>query len=366
MTHIYKIDYSTWTDSKLKSLAQDADKDGKEGLQSGEIIDFTRSAIENGFSNVDLFEKINSKTSKIGLKMAASATSSKTYNSTDPLFNNAKDYYNEKMTYFEKSDITSNTYTILQEKLYKMERAIDNAFQECDAYKDIVIVPRYHYRFYPNWDTRLMDFNLDELRSMTTRDMESLYKLKDNVEYIIEEANGETKHNEPEKTEYDVDDMAKKYLGMSYEEFVAKYKADFTYADMQSESAEIRAAYLKAKAYAKAMLQTTTNEAHTVNWDVGNRKTDETLKATGDMFTISEFEDEGITEGGLAELKSGIMFKSFEEALIDKYKELVPTAVEELNVSEKPKQPRKVLVNGAVLIFNPDGSVRDGSGRKIK
>ena len=38
------------------------------------------------------------------------------------------------------------------------------------------------------------------------------------------------------------------------------------------------------------MLETTINEAHVTNWDAGERKTAEALKATGDMMTISDFE----------------------------------------------------------------------------
>jgi hypothetical protein len=38
------------------------------------------------------------------------------------------------------------------------------------------------------------------------------------------------------------------------------------------------------------------------------------------MFTISEFEYDGITKEGLSEIKSGIMYKAFEEALIEKHR----------------------------------------------
>ena len=253
-----------------------------------------------------------------------------------------------------------------------MEKAIDQAMMKCDAYKDIVIVPRWHYRFYPNFDDRLINFDIDELRQVTTRDMASLHELKDRLEYIVEEANGIESHTEPDKTEYDVDVLAQKYLGMSYQEFASKYKNELefcktvTYADFASMNETQRMVYSKAKAYAKEMLQTTILEAHTVNWDIGERKVDETLKATNDMYLISDFEYDGITKEGLAQIQSGIMYKAFEEALISKYQELDPDGVESVKGTKTVNEAKKIIVNGVVFIYHPDGKVYDEAGRRIK
>ena len=350
-------------------MAKKADTDGVKGLQGHEIFDFARSAKANNIEQTEIFELLGVS---VSANNRAAASKSAAPKSDNPDFYKAVDYYNKNMTYYQRSAVTYDTYDKLTTRLYNMEKAIDKAFQECDAYNDIVIVPRWHYRYYPYIDTRLINFDLDELRTVTQRDMDSLNELKDKLEYIMEEANGETEHNEPNKTEYDVDEIAQRRLGMSYEEFATQYASQLesfknvTLADISNMSNEDRAVYAKAKAYAKEMLETTINEAHTTNWDIGERKVNETLKATGDMSIVSDFEIDDITEEKLAEIQSGIMYKSFEEALIDKYRELDPTGVEELKTEEKPQKPIKRVVNGAVLIFNPDGTVFDLQGRQVK
>ena len=61
------------------------------------------------------------------------------------------------------------------------------------------------------------------------------------------------------------------------------------------------------------------------------------------------------------------MYKAFEEALIDKYKELNPdTSVTETKTDEKPKKAVKCLINGAIVIFASDGSVYNLNGERIK
>ena len=365
MAGINNIDYSAWTNATAKELAQKADKNGIKGLQGQEIFNFAQIARKNNIEEPTI-------SSLLGLSTASSSKTAKVPRQKNPNFDKAVDFYNSQMNSSQRSAVTSDTYDNLTTRLYNMEKAIDKAFAECDAYKDIVIVPRWHYRFYPYIDTRLVNFDLNELREVTTRDMNSLNELKDKLEYIIEDANGETKHIEPEQTEYDVDDIAQRRLGMSYEEFASKYSEQLdkfkyiTLAEIASMSNEDKAIYAKAKAYAKEMLETTINEAHTTNWDIGERKVNETLKATGDMYAISDFESDGITEEGLNEIQSGIMYKAFEQALISKHWELDPTGIEEARTEEKPQKPIKRVVNGAVLIFNPDGTVYDLQGKKVK
>ena len=364
---IDKIDYSNWKNQKLFNLAKQADTNGTKGLQGEEISAFMRSAVKNNINKAEVYELMG-----INISRASASGFNSVARSDDPYFDKAVDYYNDNMSYMQRSSVTTKTYENLQTRLYNMEKAIDNAYIDCEAYSDIMIVPRWHYRFYPYFEDKLINFNVDEVRDRTTKDMDSLNELKDKVEYIIEEANGETEHTIPEKTDYNVDNLAKKYLGMSYQEFKEKYSEELefcktvTYADLTSMTETQRYVYGKAKAYVKEMLQITINEAHTTNWNTGERKLEETLKASGDMYTISDFEDEGIDEKGLAEIKSGIMFKAFEQALIDKYNELNPTSIDEVNVDTKPQKPVKRLVNGEILIFNPDGSVYDLKGNKIK
>ena len=273
----------------------------------------------------------------------------------------------------QRYSVTQKTYENMEERLYKMEKEIDKAFLECDAYHDIIIVPRWHYRFYPRFNDQLINFDIEDLRNRTTKDMESLQALKDKANSIIEEANGETTHTEPEKTHYDVDEIAQKHFGMSYEEFAAKYKDELdyckyvTYADLRLMNDTQAYVYGRAKAYAAEMLNITINEAHNVNWNIGDKKLDATLKTSGDMMTISDFEYDGITDKGLAEIQSGITYKSFEDALIDKYNELKnATAIDSAETETKPQKPIKKIVNGKLLIFNPDNSIYDLNGNRIK
>ena len=293
-------------------------------------------------------------------------------NSANTDFDKAVDYYNKSMDYQQRYAVTKKTYENLQTRLYNMEKAIDQAYIDCEAYGDIMIVPRWHYRFYPSFDTRLINFDLEDLRTRTAKDMESLYELKDKIEYIMEEANGKTEHTTPDKTEYDVDKLAQKHLKMSYEEFAEKYKDELefcktvTYADLYSMNETQKKVYAQAKAYAKEMLEITTNEAHTVNWNVGELKVNEALKASEDMLTISDFEDDGITEEGLKSIQSGIMYKAFEDALTAKYKDLAPTGMTGTTADGKSYNAVKKLVDGKVLILNPNGSVYDINGHLIK
>ena len=366
---IDKIDYSTWTNQKAVQLAKKVDTDGIKGLQGKEIFDFTRLAIDNNIECAEIKELL-------GLEVSSNIRTRETnnrYQPANPEFTKAVKYYNDSMDSFQRYDVTRNTYEKTETKLYNLENSINKAFQDCEAYSDIVIVPRWHYRFYPRFNDQLINFDIDELRTRTSKDMEALHKLKDTALRIFEEANGETTHTEPEKTKYDVDEIAKKYFdGLSFEEFKAKYAKELeyckyvTYADYKFMDENQAYVYGRAKAYAEEMLTKTITEAHTVNWDISGKTLDETMKASNDLMIISDFEYDGITEGGLAEIQSGIVYKSFEEALTDKYKELKPTGMESQEVENIPVESVKRLVNGQILIFNPDGSIYDVKGNKIK
>ena len=361
------IDYSTWRNPTLQAIAKQSDKDGIKGLNGIEIFDFARTAKEQGIDNRTISELL-------GMEFSSKKPSEplKSRNNRDPQFDHAVNYYNDKMDYNARYKVTNKTYSDLETRLYNMEKSIDQAFIDCAAYQDIVIVPRSYYKFYPYYNDRLLNFDIDEIRNLTSKDMNSLHELKDKIEHIMEEANGETEHNEPVRTEYDIEALAQKHLGMSYSEFVSKYSAELefcktvTAADLSSMTDTQRMVYSKAKAYATEMLNTTINEAHTVNWDAGERKLDETSKSTDDMIKISDFEYDGITEEGLNEIKSGIMYSAFEEALVEAYKNSDDSGVESVHKDNTSPKPRKILENGEIRIYSPDGSVYDTSGRKIK
>lgn len=355
------IDYSNWENPKLKALAQQADTDGTKGLNKEEVIEFTKLAKENNIQESEIVELL-------GVNISQKVRSSKAQNSQ---FQNAVNYYNEKMDSSQRSDVSYSAYNILQTKLYEMEKAIDNAFLECETYQDIAIVPKRYYRFYPNFNDKLINFDIDSIRNLTAKDMAELHELKDKIEYIMESANGITEHSEPNKTEFDIEALAEKHLGMSYEEFATKYKEELefcktvTAADLNSMTETQRMVYAKVKAYATEMLTTTINEAHNTNWDAGERKQAETSKATDGMSVISNFETDGISASGLAKIESGITYKAFEEALVNKYQESEANGIDKI-VTDKKDRSKKVLINGQVLIFTPDGSIYNTSGQKIK
>lgn len=354
-----EINYSNWNNPKLINLAEQNDNNGIKGLNRQEYIDFIKTSIKNNIEKEEIYQTM-------GLSISRK-TSAKINTTRHPDFEKAKDYYNNNLDYYERSNVTYDTSSNLETRLYQMEKAIDEAFTECDAYKDIVIIPRWHYR---NYD-KLLNFDIAEIRNTTAKDMNSLHELKNEIEYIIEDANGETSHTEPAKTDFDIEELAQKHLGMSYEEFYALYKDEIefcktvTYADLNAMNEKQRMVYSKTKAYASEMLQKTINEAHTVNWDAGERKLNETMKASDDMFIISDFETDGITEEGLEKFKSGIMFKSFEDALINKYEEN-PSKIKDTKTKNAPKKGYKQIINKEFLIFNPNGRNYNLKGQQIK
>ena len=302
-------------------------------------------------------------------------SSTRTDNSTNKDFDKAVNFYNDRMTSDERYAVTRKTYDNLETRLYNFEQELDKAFQNCEGYQDIVIVPRWHYRYYRQFNDNLINFDIEDIRTRTSKDMESLNKLKDNAVRVIEKANGITSRKEPEKTKYDVDELAKKHFGMSYEEFKEKYKDEleyckhFTYADFKLMDEVQADVYGKAKSYAIEMLNTTIEEAHIVNWNIGEKKVDETIKASNDMYIVSGFEYDGITKKGLDGFESGITFKAFEDALFNKYEELKNnerTGFNTKKTKDNLKKTIKCAVDGDVLIFNPNGTIFDIKGNRIK
>lgn len=334
-----------------------------------------------------------------------------------PVFAEAINFYNDNMSLSQRHSVTVNAENNIMAALNKMEQEINYAYLDCEAFKDpnIMVVrtsPFRHYT-YPRWYDKLLNFDIEELRKQTTADINSLNEIKDKFEYIMESVNGESEHTTPAKIEYDADKIAEKYLGMSYKDFAEKYPDELekckyvTYADIRNMDKTMADIYGKAKAYAGAMLDTTIFEAHNTHWDIQERKLYAALAASEAIYAISEFEYDGITPEGLAEIETSLSYNAFETALIDKYKELKTddtpppdnnndddnnnggennggvnnngnddnnnnnnnnddgTAVKSATVTP-PQAPIKRVINGTVLIFNPDGSVYNIYGQKIK
>ena len=369
MTNINGIDYSLWTNQKAIKIAQNNDKDGVNGLQGTEIFNFAKEAKLNNFEKTEISELL-------GLNVSKNRAASNRTRDKHPDFDKAANYYNTVMSDSQRHSVTTGAEDNIVSALHKMEQDIDQAYIDCAAFNDsnlmVVLSSPFRYYRYASWINKLLNFDIDELRTRTTNNMNSLNEIRDKLEYIIEEAKGETNHTTPAKTEYDVDALAQKHFGMSYEEFAAMYPDELenckyvTYATLSTMNETQAYVYSRAKAYAAEMLDITLNEAHNVHWDIQERKLYESLDASGDIYLLSEFEYDGITPEGIAEFKSDISYNGFEKALISKYQELNPTSVSEVKEEESIKKPVKRIVNGNILIFNPDGSVYTLKGEKIK
>ena len=59
------------------------------------------------------------------------------------------------------------------------------------------------------------------------------------------------------------------------------------------------------------------------------------------------------------------MFKSFEDALVAKYRESNPNAINDAKADAQQKTPIKRLINGTIKIFKQNG-VYDLNGHKTK
>ena len=371
MVQISGIDYSQWKNKSAFYMAKRSDKNGVPGLQGTEVFGFVKEAKASNLEKAEIFELM-------GLNIpTARAASSASAREKSPEFIKAVDCYNTKMDQTQRHSVTVMTNNNLTIRMRNMERDIETAYQNCAAFNDpdimVVRTSPYRYWSYTRFYDRLIKFDIDEIRTRTTKDMDSLNEIREKVEHIIKDANGETNYEAQKKTEYDVDAIAKKHLGMSYQEFAKKYAKELeqckyvTYADLYNMDSTMAYVYDRAKSYAAEMLDTTILEAHNTHWDTQERLLYASLDASSDVYAVSEFEWEGITDDGLNEIQTGLMYKSFEEALIDKYREIDSTGIGDSQVEQLPNGFIKVRKDGKVYIYNPaENTYYDLNGHRIK
>ena len=363
MSNINNVDYSNWSNSKAYEIASRVDRNGVNGLQYTELIDFAREAKNSRMDKTEIYELLG-----ISVNQTRSAKASVSRPKSSE-FQKGIDYYNsQKPNSSVRTNITSQTYNkYLLDRLHEMEKGIDQAFIDCSAYQDINITPRWYYRFYPYMHDRLINFDIDEVRTRTSNDMASLQELKDNVQRVFEEANGETTHTPPQKTKYDIETMAIKHLGMSYADFAKQYKNEIDFcktvtpASLGNMNQTQAFVYSKLKAYATEMINITINEAHTVRWDTGERQVEETNKATStdDMFTIYGFEESGITDEGLNSFESGILYQAFEDAVVAEYGNYLKSGIDTPKTDNKKSGTWKEWINGKLRIHTPNGDYNE-------
>ncbi len=387
--------YSNRMTQNVFQSAKGSENDDKKDLQ-------TSPAEELSNTNDVTPAETSKPYENMGLRLSGTRSEATAKREVSPEFQEAIDFYNNSMTSSQRHSVTNQAENNIIAALSKMEQDINMAYIECAAYKDpnimVVVHSPYRHYIYPRWHDRLLNFDIDALRKQTTEDMDSLNDIRDKMEYIMEAANGDPEHYTPPKKEYDVDKIAEEYLQMSYEDFAAKYPTELekckyvTLADVGNMTETEAYVYGRAKAYAAAMLDITTNDAHNTHWDIQERKLYEALAASDAIFALSEFEYDGITPEGLASIESPIAYNAFETALIEKYQPLKPeepttpdvpppddnndnpddgnddteTSIQNTETSNVQQKPVKRVVNGAVLIFNPDGTVYNVYGQRIK
>ena len=354
MTWIDNVNYSNWKNDIAKDIASKCDTDGIYGLNGNEVQIFKTTALDSGLSESTITE------------LLGGCFSTKNKLTSNPNFAKAIDYYNSLDSY-NRSNVTYETYNLGQRYLYELEKNIDQAFIDCKAYQDILIVPQKRPR-----PEKLLNFDIEYLRKLTNDDMNELHELKQKIEYIIEEANEKNEHVTIERTPFDIESLAKEHLGMSYQEFSEKYKDELefcktvTYADLTTMNETQRYVYSKAKAYAKELLLTTINEAHTVRWDYGDRLLEETSKYNEDCLKLSDFEYGGLKMEDFNNLSSGIMKKSFKEALLKEYSDYEASGIKNESKEEQFKKPQKIIDKNSIKIKLPDGSEYNIDGSRIK
>ncbi len=323
------------------------------------LISLPMFSQSNGLVKEDIFERSNVKSEQVN------KTSQK---NSDYDLKNAIDSYNN-LDYYDRSAITYETSDSVQSKLYRMEHRIDNAFANCKAYQDICIIPRWNYRYYPYIQDKLINFDIQEIRTRTDADVKSLQDLKDKIEYVIEDANGEKEHKKPETTNYDIEELAQKHLGMSYEDFDKEYHNELefcktvTYADFNLMNERQAFVYGKAKAYAKEMLETTINDARNTRLDYGERLLDETNKTSDDLISLTDFEFDGINDENWAKLKSGIVINSFKEVLMKNFSGNNQNGINDLITKPSLTKTIKKIENGEVVVITPNGLKYHVNGR---
>lgn len=347
------IDYSLWQNSNALKLAQQADDDKIKGLnRTIEVFNLVKFAIDEKVNKCDLNELFD----KVGLRTRRAASNNREITAE---YQKAIDYYNNVLGSYQKYNVTQDTYYALEKVLGEMEQSINKAFEKCSAYAEILITPSWYYRFHPYLMNHLDSFDIEEVRTKTSGAMESLQNLKQEVEDIIAQASGKEKGDDVERTSYDVEALAVKHLGMSYAQFAQNNRGiiekckTMTVAGMASLTPSEADAYSRLQAYAKEMIDITVNEAHTIRWNVGERKVDETLKATGDMYKISEFETDGITEQGLDEIESDIMYNTFKNTLIDTYKKINPDGIDGVECDKRKGTWKEPDGHGGLIIHTP-------------
>ena len=356
----FQIDYSRWANPDAIRIAKSVDKDGINGLSRVEVFDLMKTA---EFENIDSFT--------VSKKSKQQKVSSQTQIPYE--LQVAIDYFNirDDQTNQRRRTIVDNTYAKGEEIMHQLSSDINEAYVNCRAYENITLIPRRWFRWYRPTD--FVNFDLAEIQKDAKENIQSLNKLRDDLQTAFETAHGTPKneHQKPEDVDIDMEALALQHLGMSYEEFEQEYKDELeiiktiTTAELNSPNTpqRVKDAHYKAKQYAYNLTAREKEIMRDTRTESGNREMQEVFDYGDSMMIIEEMKDDGITEENFAQLTNPIMYRAFVDTLmsldfvvgIDKNEEevFVPKSVK--GVFNNQILIVTEFARGRVQVFSSDG-----------
>ncbi|MBR6126816.1 hypothetical protein IKQ21_03940 [bacterium] len=342
----FNLNYTEWENAKARKLAKKSDKDKIEGLNTvEEILNFFKKAEKNKIDVNEIFGLELSE--KVRKAASAGQTSNIDYTEFVNYFNSLDDN--------KKSDITYRANSIGQDILYQLEKDVNQAFENCEGYQ---LIKLKRDRFEDK-----VRFNLEEVQNDVTVALNSINELQKDIEKAYDKAKG-LEGTKSEYTDYDAQlkQIAQEKLGMSYEEFIEKYKdvLDITESITESqaldpdyENAEF---YERARAYVKEIKKLARDTLQDTRTNSGERLLEETVKYSNSTVELIDFECEDINSGSIANMSSDIMRRAFLEA-IDEERSKTDIKTPESENTEKTNKNKKVYnrETGKIEIITPEG-----------
>lgn len=304
----YNIEYTSWNNVGAKDIARSIDNDKIKGLSNkDEIIEFFNQAYDEGMNT-------NEINSLLGLNLKCASTSQvlRTTENLSQIIN----FYN-KLDYIDRGNISYRANELGYERLNTLEKDINKAFDECEGY---ALIKLRRDRFEDR--TR---FDIEEVQKDVQTALKSLNELRDKLEIAYDNAKCIENHIPPQKPEYNLDSIAKRILGMSFEDFVKNNNLDFTKSITEAEAVnpnyENKAIYDKARAYVKEIKKLAKEELQNMRYDSGERLLNETVKYSNSSIELIDFETaDKITKKSIDTLSSDIMKQAFLDAIKERFK----------------------------------------------
>ena len=346
------VQYTNWEDKKAQKLAEKYDKDGKAGLNTvEEILKFFEKAQKK---NIDINEIF-------GLDLSAKARRASAKQPAEKNYEKLVNYYNS-LDDTKKSDIGYQAHNIGYELMYQLEKDINTAFENCKGYG---LIKLRRYRFEDK-----VRFNLEEVQNDVTVALNSVNELQKDLEKAYDTAKG-TEGTEAKYVDYNaqLERIAQQKLGMSYDEFVEKYKdilhttESITESEAMNPQYEHAEFYDKARTYVREIKKLARETLQETRTESGERLLDETVKYSNSSIELIDFEYDGVTNNSINNMSSDIMRKAFIEAVEADYNK---TDIDETKADSQSKDGKYfdkenhkyyIIKNGKK--YNINGTVAD-------